>query len=76
VRTTEPELLVIVKEPEVAPPEKSEALMVPETVFKVQYNVVPLTTLVVLIVKVTDEPSLTDAVEGDIEYILVKVSDP
>jgi hypothetical protein len=36
VRTTEPELLVMVNEPEVAPPEKSDALIVPETVFKVQ----------------------------------------
>jgi hypothetical protein len=56
-----------VKEPEVAPPVKSNALMVPETVFKVQYKVVPSRTFTVLTVKVTDEPSLSDVVEGDIE---------
>jgi hypothetical protein len=43
---------------------KSDALIVPETVFRDQYKVVPLETLVVVVVNVTLEPSFTEAVDG------------
>jgi hypothetical protein len=65
---TDPEPLVIVKEPVTAAPVKSDVLIVPETVFKDQYKVVASGTLAVVTVNVTLEPSFTEAVDGDTEY--------
>jgi hypothetical protein len=69
VSTTDPALLVIVKEPVTAAPVKSDVLIVPETVFKDQYKVVASGTLAVVTVNVTLEPSFTEAVDDDTEYV-------
>lgn len=57
-------LLLMVTEPELAPPVKSAATVVPELV---QYNTVPLGTLEVLTVNVTADPSLTDVTLANAE---------
>jgi hypothetical protein len=62
-------LFVTVKEPDVEALVKSDVLTVPLTVFVVQYNVVPFSTLVVVTVKVTVEPSFTVLISGEIEYV-------
>ena len=69
VSTTDPALLVIIKFPVTAAPVKSDVLIVPETVFKDQYKVVASGTLAVVTVNVTLEPSFTEAVDGDTEYV-------
>jgi hypothetical protein len=63
---TEPVPLLIINEPLFVLSTKSEDVDVPELV---QYNVVPLGTLVVVTVNVTEEPSLSDEVDGDAEYV-------
>ena len=62
-------LLLIVKDPVVTPSLKSDVFTVPETVEVDQYKVVPLGTFVVDTVKVTDEPSFNEVVDGDTEYV-------
>ena len=66
-------MLVIVTDPPdvtaFAGDEKSVLFTVPETASNVQYNV-PDPNPVVVIVNVTDEPSFTDVVLGEIEYVI------
>jgi hypothetical protein len=69
VLDTDPELFVIVKEPDVTESLKSDVLTVPLTTLVVQYNVVPFVTSVVVTVNVTVDPSFTDVVDGDTEYV-------
>ena len=69
VSATDPEPLLILKEPVTAAPVKSDVLIVPETVFKDQYKVVPSETLEVVTVNVTLEPSFTEEVDGDTVYL-------
>ena len=61
-----PELLAIDSEPELLPSVKSAPDVLPELV---QYRVVPLATKVVLTVKRTAEPSLTDDTFDDTAYV-------
>ena len=64
-----PVLLFIVNEPFKATSLKSEADIVPDTCEVVQYNIVPFGTPVVVTVKVTVDPSLTDVTDGVTEYV-------
>lgn len=66
VLVTLPVLLVMVNEPELRLSLKSAVAVLPELV---QYRVVPSSTSVVVIVKRTDEPSLTEDVFGDTAYV-------
>jgi hypothetical protein len=66
VLVTVAELLLIVIEPEFRLSLKSADAVLPEFV---QYRVVPSSTSVVVIVKRTDEPSLTEDVFGDTAYV-------
>lgn len=66
VRLNDPELLVIVNDPEFTPLLKSPAAVVPELV---QYSVVLLATLVVVTVQVIVPPSLVLAALGDTAYV-------
>jgi hypothetical protein len=65
VRVKDPELFVIVIEPELSPPLKSAPVVVP---LFVQYNV-PEPKFVVVIGNVTVPPSLTDVVDAEIAYV-------
>lgn len=71
VTANEPELFVIVTDPPdvtaFAGDEKSVLFTVPETASNVQYNV-PEPNPDVVIVNVTDDPSFTEVVLGEIEY--------
>jgi hypothetical protein len=71
VSANEPELLVIDTDPPgltaFAGEEKSELFIVPDIPVIVQYNV-PVPNPTAVTVMVTDEPSFTEVVLGDIEY--------
>ena len=60
---------MIVNEPLTELSEKSDVFTFPLMVFVVQYKVVPLDTFDVVTVKVTDEPSFTDDVDGEMSTV-------
>ena len=73
VTACDPELFVIATDPPAvtaeAGDEKSVLFIVPDTAANVQYRV-PVPNPTVVIVNVTDEPSFTEVVLGDIVYVI------